>query len=63
MIRVGIDGGGTTTRAVLIDEDFNVLGRGEAGSSNHYSVGVERAIDNIRRAVDGALSQAHVLED
>jgi N-acetylglucosamine kinase len=59
--KIGVDGGGTTTRAVVIDESLNVLGRGEAGSSNHYSVGPERAIENIRRAVDSALSNAQVL--
>lgn len=60
--RIGVDGGGTTTRAVLIDESAVELGRGEAGTSNHYSVGTDRAIENIRRAVDAALSSARVLE-
>ena len=60
--KIGIDGGGTTTRAVVIDASNAALGRGEAGSSNHYSVGPERAVANIRRAVDGALSDAQILE-
>jgi N-acetylglucosamine kinase len=60
--RIGIDGGGTTTRAVVIDEHNTALGRGEAGSSNHYSVGQEHAVANIRRAVDAALSDAQILE-
>ena len=60
--QIGIDGGGTTTRAVVIDRGGTALGRGEAGSSNHYSVGPERAVANIRRAVDGALSDAQILE-
>lgn len=57
-IRVGIDGGGTSTRAVLVDENLAVLARGEAGSSNHYSVGLERAVQNIRSAVQAALNAA-----
>ncbi|MBV9867199.1 MAG: hypothetical protein JO316_17725 [Abitibacteriaceae bacterium] len=60
MLRIGIDGGGTTTRAVVIDENLEVLGRGEAPSSNHYSVGVKRAMRNIQRAAASALRGAHV---
>jgi len=60
--RIGVDGGGTNTRAVLIDENADVVGRGEAGTSNHYSVGPDRAVENIRRAIDAALSGAQVLE-
>jgi N-acetylglucosamine kinase-like BadF-type ATPase len=56
--RLGIDGGGTTTRAVIIDEKMQVLGRGEAGSSNHYSVGASRAVENIGQAVAAALQAA-----
>lgn len=60
--RIGVDGGGTTTRAVLIDENAAVIGRGEAGTSNHYSVGLERAVENIHRAIGIALSSAQTLE-
>jgi len=60
--RLGIDGGGTTTRAVIIDENMQEHGRGETGSSNHYSVGVERAVENIQQAVAAALQKAHVQE-
>lgn len=58
--RIGIDGGGTTTRAVVIDENMRDLGRGEASSSNHYSVGVERAVGNIEQAILAALGVAGV---
>ena len=54
-MKIGVDGGGTTTRAVLIDENTRVLGRGEAGSSNHYGAGLTRAIENIESAVEAAL--------
>jgi N-acetylglucosamine kinase-like BadF-type ATPase len=60
--RLGIDGGGTTTRAVIIDENMQDLGRGEAGSSNHYSVGVERAAQNIQLAVAAAVQSARISE-
>jgi N-acetylglucosamine kinase-like BadF-type ATPase len=60
--RLGVDGGGTTTRAVIIDEKMRELGRGEAGSSNHYSVGAARAVENIQQAVAGALQNANIPE-
>jgi len=63
MYKIGVDGGGTTTRAVLIDSQLQIVGRGEAGSSNHYSVGAERAAQNIATAVEGALQAAGVAAD
>jgi N-acetylglucosamine kinase-like BadF-type ATPase len=60
LYRIGVDGGGTTTRAVVIDAQTRALGRGEAGSSNHYSVGLERAAQNVVTAVKAALSAAGV---
>lgn len=55
---LGIDGGGSTTRAVLITETREVLGRGEAGASNHYAVGAQVAGDNCRLAAEQALADA-----
>jgi len=63
MLRLGIDGGGTTTRAIVIDENLEVLGRGEAGSSNHYSVGLQRLAQHVQEAVNGALNSAGVSID
>ena len=58
--RVGVDGGGTTTRAVVIDESGDVLGRGQGDSSNLYNLGLEAACASIESAVEGALAQAHL---
>ena len=58
MLRIGIDGGATTTRAVVIDENQNVCGRGEAPSSNAYSVGWEQAVGNVMAAITSALQTA-----
>ena len=60
MIRIGVDGGGTTTRAVVIDENLQALGRGEAGPGNFYSAGQKAAVENICAAVDAALKSAGV---
>lgn len=58
--RVGIDGGGTTTRAVVIDEMNSVLGRGQGDSSNLYNVGLDAALASIDSAIEGSLSAANV---
>ncbi len=57
---IGVDGGGTTTRAVVVDDTLQALGRGESGSSNHYSVGLERAVENVAAASEAALADANV---
>lgn len=54
---LGIDGGGTTTRARLATPDGRVLGEATAGSSNLTS-GVEAAAAAIRAAADGARTAA-----
>lgn len=59
-LRVGVDGGGTTTRAVVIDESGCVLGRGESGSSNLYNGGLSGATANIASAIDAALRAANI---
>jgi glucosamine kinase len=57
-MRIGVDGGGTTTRAVVIDENARALGRGEADTSNHYRIGLAGAAENIARAVEIAMGAA-----
>jgi N-acetylglucosamine kinase-like BadF-type ATPase len=57
---LGIDGGGTSTRAVLVDLAGSILGVGRSGASNYNDVGVERAQHAIDQAVAAAASQAGV---
>lgn len=56
--RLGFDGGGTKTRAVVVDARRQILGAGESGSSNPYAVGMQTALDHIEVAANGALAQA-----
>jgi N-acetylglucosamine kinase len=68
MFKIGFDGGGTSSRAAVIQHDaangtIEVLGRGAAGSSNHYSVGAEGARQNLKAAMDAALAEANVLRE
>jgi len=53
-LAIGIDGGGTATRAVLASLDGAVLGRGGAGPGNPKTVGLEQALSEVRQAIDAA---------
>lgn len=55
---VGLDGGGSHTRAVVTDETLHVLGRAEAGASNYLRVGIGPATVALTRAIVGALRAA-----
>jgi N-acetylglucosamine kinase-like BadF-type ATPase len=57
-IVLGIDGGGTRTRAALVDGMGHLCGFGSAGPSNYQAVGIETAGGNIAEAVAGAWRQA-----
>jgi N-acetylglucosamine kinase len=51
---MGIDGGGSRTVAVIVDEELRELARGEAGPANYHNVGLEA----LRRALWVAADQA-----
>lgn len=51
---LGVDGGGTKTHVVLIDDDKQVVGEGMDGASNPLRVGIETAVANILTAVNAA---------
>ena len=58
---VGVDGGGSSTRAVIIDDVLQIVGRGEAGPSNHYVAGADGAARNCLFAAEAALAEARRL--
>lgn len=55
---VGVDGGGSKTRALVADGELRVLGEAAAGSSNVQSVGLDGAARAIGEAVAAALAAA-----
>ncbi len=60
---VGIDLGSTTTKAVVLDEDRNLLGRGITNSRSNYEVACQVAlgealIDARLHLIDGSLAEA-----
>lgn len=60
---IGVDGGGSQTCAVLVDDLGRVLGIGRSGSANHQTVGLSKALKSIRTAIRSALTQAKVKSD
>ena len=59
---VGVDGGGTRTRAVILN-GAQVMGEGTAGPSNPLRVGIANGATAIREAVDKACSAALIHRD
>ncbi|MBV1854859.1 N-acetylglucosamine kinase [Catellatospora tritici] len=57
---VGVDGGGTRTRCVVVDGDGRVLGRAEAGGANPNSS--PDPVGALAQAVSGAVAQAAEVE-
>jgi len=59
---LGIDGGGSKTICILMDDKRQILGRGEAGSSNYQSVGLEAAKYSIESAISKAIIKINNLK-
>ena len=57
-IFVGVDGGGTKTKAVAIDQSKVIVGSSETGSTNQNSVGKDAAKANLHAAISAAVSAA-----
>ena len=60
---VGVDGGGTATRAVIMDAAQQVVAEGQAGPSNPLRVGVAIATAAVRDAIDHACAQLSIHRD
>ncbi len=57
---IGIDGGGTHTRALIMDGAGRGIALGQSGASNYNAVGVETAQQNIGDAVASAWRAARL---
>lgn len=58
---IGVDAGGTYTRAVLMTSDGAVLGQGQAGPANYRTAPIKTAAQAIQSAVRQALEQAQAI--
>jgi len=57
---VGVDGGGTATRAVILDGQLRAVAEGHAGPSNPLRVGIANAASAVREAIDHACGEASI---
>jgi N-acetylglucosamine kinase-like BadF-type ATPase len=57
---IGIDGGGSTLRVVVVTPDLNVIGRGRGGNVNPNSAGREIAAQTLHDALYAALADAQI---
>lgn len=56
MIILGVDGGGTKTHALALNERGNILGSGIGGRSNYHTIGLAPALDALADVTQQALS-------
>lgn len=63
MFVMGIDGGGSTLRIVITDDDLNVVGQSEGGSANPSVIGRDPAATLIRDQIQVALDAANLSAD
>src|SRR5436305_332636 len=57
---LGVDGGGTHSRAAIADATGALLGEGHAEAANLIRVGLKAAVAHINQAVEEACSQAGI---
>ncbi len=57
---LGVDGGGTKTNIALMNGAGDIVAEGSGGPSNPLRVGVETAVANITRAIDGACDSGSI---
>jgi len=58
MIIVGVDAGGTKSKALAYDCEGNLIGEGLSGPGNYHNVGLTKAIENIKEAIGFAVKHA-----
>jgi len=59
---LGVDGGGTKTVALVVNERGRVLGRGESGPANYHTAGLSVAAENIQHAATAAITDAGLVK-
>lgn len=60
---MGIDGGGSTVRVVILTQDLTICGQSEGATANPAVVGTENAANTIHQAMRAALDSAGLAAD
>lgn len=59
---LGVDGGGSKTYTLIVNEQGTIVGKGNSGNGNHQ-LGYEEARRNIQESVEMALGQAELTRE
>ena len=59
-IFIGVDGGGTKTKAIAINENGAVLGRNTGGGINFYTIPMDKARQTLKDILDGLIAQVNI---
>ncbi len=57
---LGLDGGGTKTECVIVDESGAIIARGRGSASNPARIGVPAALDALRQTWEAAISSTRI---
>lgn len=60
---LGLDAGGTKTRAVIIDENSQIKGEALGGPANYHNIGLAQVSKNVYRAIEEVLSKSFLKEE
>jgi N-acetylglucosamine kinase-like BadF-type ATPase len=60
---IGIDGGGTATKATLIDENENEIDSTRTGPGNYRAVGVQATVNNVTSAITELIKKNNISPD
>src|SRR5438132_2674136 len=59
-LAVGVDGGGTSTRVAILDDQQRVIAQSSSGPSNPLRVGIAKSTSAITEAIDKACGDAGI---
>lgn len=62
-VRIGVDGGGTKTEVVAVDQKGRVLNNLRKPASNYHVVGAERAVQHIIEGITETINMINILPD
>lgn len=57
---LGVDGGGTHTRAIIVNAAGRPVGKGNAEAANYHRVGLEAAVNAVTKAVQQACAEVSI---
>jgi len=57
-LHIGVEGGGSCSKGILLDGEGNILATGETGCTNHWDIGLDVVGNRIVDLIENMLAQA-----